>query len=168
MNKNQFRIVLIILGLLLNSSAKVVAGEANVSITVSKPSNSSRLIEVNSGEEFNIPLESNKTTGYGWELAKPLDKDFLIFIDTKYISDYSGLPGRGGNEVWLFKALKAGKTTIYFKYVRPWEIDKPPVNEQTFEIVINEKESSKVNVGGDIVVTSVNRKGVLWGKGNER
>jgi inhibitor of cysteine peptidase len=36
-------------------------------------------------------------------------------------SSSPGLVGAGGTYVWNFKALKAGKATLTFKYYRDWE-----------------------------------------------
>jgi inhibitor of cysteine peptidase len=96
-------------------------------------------IQARSGENFAITLESNRTTGYEWQLAKPLDESTVQLVSSEYLTDKTELAGAGGREVWIFKALKAGKTDISFKYVRPWEKDIPPVNEKIFVIIINEK-----------------------------
>ena len=42
--------------------------------------------------------------------------------------------GVGGNEVWTFQALAAGKTEIVLGYARPWEKDKEPA--QTFKVTV--------------------------------
>ena len=44
--------------------------------------------------------------------------------------------GGPGTEVWTFKALKSGKITIEFKYVRPWEKDRAPATPQSFLVVV--------------------------------
>jgi predicted secreted protein len=44
--------------------------------------------------------------------------------------------GGSGREVWTFKALKSGKITIEFKYVRPWEKDKAPATPKSFSVVV--------------------------------
>jgi predicted secreted protein len=46
--------------------------------------------------------------------------------------------GAPGKEVWTFKAVKSGKTTINFKYVRPWEKDKAPTKTTSFQVVIKD------------------------------
>ena len=93
-------------------------------------------IEVNLGEDAVISLEANHTTGFSWQLAKPLEGDLLEFVDTKYIPAETGLIGSGGEEVWTFKTLKKGKTEISLIYVQPWEKDKPPARQATFVIIV--------------------------------
>ena len=133
-----------------------------------------KTIETHVGENFTIALESNATTGYQWKFTKPLDKDMLELISASHVINNPKLIGSAGKQVWTITALKSGKTTIFFKYVRPWEKDKPPIKEESVRVVIKEKQEdtstlsqdaatgkgpSKVRVGGDITVTSVNRKG---------
>jgi len=93
-------------------------------------------IEVSLGEDAVITLEANHTTGFSWQLAKPLEGDLLEFVDTKYIPAETGLIGSGGEEVWTFKTLKKGKAEVCLKYVQPWEKDKPPARQATFVIIV--------------------------------
>ena len=128
-----------------------------------------KVSETYAGQSFTITLESNATTGYRWQFARSLDKDMLELIRSSYSGNNPKLIGSGGKQLWTIEALKAGKTTIFFKYVRPWEKGKPPINEESFVIVIKEKQADSSNatgkesrgmrVSGDITVTSVNRKG---------
>lgn len=94
------------------------------------------LVEVRVGQEFNITLESNPTTGYQWQLAKQLNETILEFIGSEYKPSESGLIGAGGTEVWTFKAVNSGTTEISLKYVRPWETDVPPIQEQNIGIIV--------------------------------
>jgi inhibitor of cysteine peptidase len=94
-------------------------------------------IQVGIGEEFVIALDSNPTTGYGWEADFGQDK--LELIDNTYESDekdayVSARAGVGGTEYFRFKTLKAGSTDITFVYKRSWE---PEIIEQkVFEVEI--------------------------------
>jgi inhibitor of cysteine peptidase len=95
-----------------------------------------KVIETYVGQSVTITLESNATTGYRWEFAKPLDKDMLELIRSSYSGSNPKLIGSGGKQLWTINALKAGKTTISFKYMRPWEKDKSPVKEESFVVII--------------------------------
>lgn len=100
-------------------------------------------IEVGKGDEFTVALNSNKTTGYEWQLAEPLDEEMLEFINSKYVKE-EGVPldllvGTGGEEQWTFKARNLGKTTISFKYIRSWEKDIPPAKTKSFTVMIKEQ-----------------------------
>jgi len=99
------------------------------------------VVEATSGKEFTISLDSNRTTGYGWQLAKPLDETIVKSVKNDYQSSpkKAGEPpkvGVGGKEVWTFKAVKSGKTTIEFKYVRSWEKDKAPAKTANYQVVV--------------------------------
>ncbi|MBU1726684.1 MAG: protease inhibitor I42 family protein [Candidatus Omnitrophica bacterium] len=94
-------------------------------------------VKIKLGQEFSLILDSNATTGYQWQFAEPIfDKNIAEFVRSEYIIPKTKLVGAGGKEIWVFKALKAGKTTISFKYVRPWEKDVLPVKTASFVIVV--------------------------------
>jgi inhibitor of cysteine peptidase len=97
-----------------------------------------KVIEAQAGQNFTIILKSNPTTGYQWQLAKPLDESIVQLISPEYLTDKTKLVGAGGKQVWVFKALKAGQTNISLKYVRPWEKNTPPQNEESFVIIIKQ------------------------------
>lgn len=94
------------------------------------------VINARAGENFTITLESNPTTGYSWQLAKPLDEKIVKLVGSEYVPSKTDLVGAGGEENWTFLAVKKGTTRISLKYVRPWEKDKPPVEEKTFLVKV--------------------------------
>jgi inhibitor of cysteine peptidase len=93
-------------------------------------------IHVKKGESFVIVLESNRTTGYQWQLAKSLDSSVIIVEGLRYIRPQGKALGAPGKEEWTFKALKSGNIKVFFHYVRPWDKEKPPAKAKTFDIVI--------------------------------
>lgn len=76
-------------------------------------------VQVYVGNDFSIVLESNPTTGYSWQLSSLPEKELISFINSYFETKESAAVGASGRQVWVFKALKAGKATIHFKYVRP-------------------------------------------------
>jgi len=94
-------------------------------------------IKSDAGKEFTVTLDSNKTTGYEWQLAKPLDENIVRLVKPEYIPGSSNLCGAPGKEVWKFKAIKPGRTAIYFKYVRPWEKNPVSAKDRVFSITVN-------------------------------
>lgn len=90
------------------------------------------------GKQFTIQLVSNPTTGYGWQLAQPLDGRIVRFVSDHYQGPSSNavpvIVGQGGIEVWTFQALHSGNTTIALKYVRPWESNSPPAASASYTI----------------------------------
>jgi len=88
-----------------------------------KQPNITRQVEVAIGDEFTMTLCSNPTTGYQWsESATISEPSVLQQVDHKFIPpEDKDLAGAPGQEVWTFKALKAGTSTASFEYSRPWE-----------------------------------------------
>ena len=97
-----------------------------------------KVIEVQAGQNFTIVLRTNLTTGYKWQFAKPLDESIVQLISSEYLANKTKLVGVGGKQVWIFKAIKAGQTDISFKYVRHWEKNTPPQNEESYLIIIKQ------------------------------
>ena len=73
------------------------------------------------GEQFEISLAGNETTGYSWNKNEVYDKAYVELLSSKYIAPQTDRIGAGGTHQFLFKALKAGSTTIKMTYKRSWE-----------------------------------------------
>lgn len=99
-------------------------------------------IEVTVGKEFTITLEANHTTGFAWQLAKPVDAAVVKSVRHIYQENArrpkDGVPmvGGGGREIWTFSGVSAGKTVIEFHYARAWEKDTPPARSAKYEVVV--------------------------------
>jgi predicted secreted protein len=93
-----------------------------------------KVMEVKAGEEFAVSVYANPSTGYAWQLADPLDAQFLQLLGSEYLTEDTALVGAGCEQEWRFKALKPGSTKISLKYLRSWEKDIPPVKIEEFEI----------------------------------
>jgi len=85
----------------------------------------SRAVEVAVGDSFTVTLCSNPTTGFIWsEQAQISDQALLQQTDHQLVmpeSEPPPPPGTPGQEVWTFKALNKGETTVSLEYSRPWE-----------------------------------------------
>lgn len=86
--------------------------EVPVQPTDLQVSDYARQLEATAGNEFKIILDSNPTTGYHWEVVGELDANVVQFISKNYKADGLQMPGSGGKDVWVFKAIAAGETTI--------------------------------------------------------
>ena len=93
-------------------------------------------IQVPAGQKFSLKFVTSPGTGYGWELAAPLDEKMLAIMETKNEAPDSGLMGASEYEIWICRALSAGRTEIALKYVRPWEKDAEPVKKHLFKVQI--------------------------------
>jgi inhibitor of cysteine peptidase len=139
-------VIAIILGTLLIPG--IACGGKNESPT---PTPTPTLNEVNVDASFNgsetalaigelliVTLDSNKTTGYSWNLSAISNTSVIAKAgDAEYINPTPTDPlitGQGGQEVWTFEALAAGTANISMKYIRPWEQNPEPAN--TFDITV--------------------------------
>lgn len=109
-------------------------GATNMSAKGEEYLNPGEPIEVQVGQKFTIRMESNPTTGYGWQLSDSLDNEIILVTNT-FIPPDSQLCGAGGHEVWTFKAMHAGRAKISMEYVRPWEKDQP-ARTNVFKVIV--------------------------------
>ncbi|MBU4268864.1 MAG: protease inhibitor I42 family protein [Acidobacteria bacterium] len=93
-------------------------------------------IQVQVGQKFSLKFVTSPGTGYGWELAAPLDEKMLIILETKNEAQDSGLLGASEYEIWICRAVTAGRSEIALKYVRPWEKDAEPLKKHIFKMEI--------------------------------
>lgn len=112
-------------------------GQLGAATHISKevPDKKTTSIFVKNGAQFSIMLDSNPSTGYSWKLADPIETEYLEFIGSTFIPKerQKMMVGVGGTEVWTFKALKPGKTTIKMEYSRP---DGTVGSEKEFKVRI--------------------------------
>ena len=79
-------------------------------------------IKIGVGGKLTVVLFSNPTTGYIWsESAQISDQGVLQQTSHTFLPPESNQIGAGGKEVWTFKALRLGRSTVYLEYSRPWE-----------------------------------------------
>lgn len=107
----------------LLTSTLVMAGCAGKTATsqIKQYTEATTSIQAAAGEQFEIDLESNPTTGYSWEKNELYDKGMLEMTQSKYSPSLPQKIGSGGVQQYIFKALKAGSTQIKMVYKRSWE-----------------------------------------------
>jgi predicted secreted protein len=71
------------------------------------------------GQHIDVTLNANPSTGYGWSW---INKAAVTTVDSvAAISVTSNnVPGSSSQEIWRFKAVKAGSDSIKFRYAQPW------------------------------------------------
>ncbi len=95
-------------------------------------------VDVKAGRGFEISLRSGRKSGYEWQLAGGFDKNILELVSSEYIADQGKAAGAGEKEVWTFKALKTGETTVSFRYVRRGEKEAVPARKEDYFIMVKE------------------------------
>ena len=134
------KVLLAVFGLILvagiATGAVAASGGEGKNINVDA-SHSGEQVQLSVGESLVVTLASNATTGYSWTLDKNSDEGVLHESGHEYIAPNTTLVGAGGKEVWTFKAIKKGTSTISMEYSRPWEEGIPPVETFDLTVVVN-------------------------------
>lgn len=100
----------------------------------------SRAIDLN-GEVLILNLESNPSTGYGWQV-RGLNERILRQVDTtEWQPDVPGNLGGSGTQVLRFAAIGKGRATLNLVYARPWET--AAASAKTFSVDVHVVEPSK-------------------------
>lgn len=92
------------------------------------------------GKPFTIELESNPSTGYGWNVVGSTQNNVEL-QSTDYVPDKHKplMVGSGGKEKFTFIAKASGETTIILEYRQPWMKDDAPNQTAVFNIAATQK-----------------------------
>jgi len=93
-------------------------------------------IQANAGLEFNIRLKADQSTGYRWIVKQPPDAAVLSFSWRLYNAPDPASPGSGGEEIWGFKAVGKGKTTMVLDYANPAKGAAEKAQEVTYDVTV--------------------------------
>jgi inhibitor of cysteine peptidase len=132
--------------LLLASSAQSSSPPPPVEIVIDREHEDGE-VQLHEGETLVIRLESNPSTGYGWEVGQPLlSSDSLPVLQQtgdeyqpreelgpSYAEGDGPLLGAPMTQVLRFQALRAGQTSLDLVYRRPWE-DVPPLDSFSIKV----------------------------------
>jgi C1A family cysteine protease len=100
-------------------------------------------VELN-GEVLVVELESNPSTGYGWQ-PWGLDQRILRQMDDgEWAPAIPGKLGAPGTQALRFAAVGKGRTTLNLAYARPWEKGAAPAKTVAIEVSVTETSG---NVG---------------------
>lgn len=95
---------------------------------------SGRAVDLN-GEVLVLTLESNPSTGYGWQV-QGLDARILRQLGAgEWLPDTPGKLGGAGVEVLRFAAVTTGRTTLNLVYARPWK--SAATQARSFSLEVN-------------------------------
>lgn len=119
---------IIIFALMLGNTATTLAGE---SMKLSE-NDSGKTVEIHVGDELEVALPGNPTTGYTWEVST-LDSNVLKLDKTAFVADGKAI-GAGGIEVIKIHAIAAGECKVKLIFHRSFEPSLPP--SKTFEVIV--------------------------------
>jgi predicted secreted protein len=89
---------------------------------------------LNSGDRFEIRLESNATTGYEWVVTEAGLPDIVELVGDRYEAPDTDLVGAPGTQVFVVEAIRQGADVLRLEYVRPFE--DPMIPERVVEFII--------------------------------
>jgi inhibitor of cysteine peptidase len=93
-------------------------------------------ITIDSGERFELRLESNPSTGYLWILDENSPMDLIKFESMTHepFETTDDVVGAAGMDVFTFKAAKEGAGILRLEYIRSF--DDPPIPERVVEYIV--------------------------------
>jgi inhibitor of cysteine peptidase len=99
-----------------------------------KDNSSTQVMQV--GQELEVTLEANPTTGYQWAVDGLIPTQLTMPGQPKFTASSNAM-GAGGTQSWTFAAKHAGKGTLKLKYWRSFEATTPPI--ETFQVNVDVK-----------------------------
>ena len=125
----------LVFGLSVGSDVAAAAEQAAVIATAK---DDGRTVSLRRGQELELKLQANPSTGYGWAVAHApepvLTQEGQPSYRTK-VTPGSNV-GASGIETWRFRAAQTGRRTLRMEYRRPWEREVPPGAALTLRIVV--------------------------------
>jgi len=116
-------IVLVVVAL----GVSIVAGCTNTSPAPLKltEADSGSTQDMAVGQELQITLDANPTTGYRWSVDGRVPDQLEQVGAPKYTASSKAI-GAGGSEVWMFKGKASGEGVLDLKYWRTFEPTASP------------------------------------------
>jgi inhibitor of cysteine peptidase len=95
-------------------------------------------VNLSAGDLLIVTLDSNTaSTGFSWTNASISNGSVVKETGRVFKEPDSKLIGASGQDIWTFKTLEKGTSTISMNYSRPWEKDVAPI--ATFNVTITVK-----------------------------
>lgn len=89
--------------------------------------------EVSSGEQFEVRLDSNPSTGYSWQVSDMTTPQLVVLESQTHVAADTDLVGADGTDVFVFTAV-GGAGILRLEYVRSF--DDPIVPERVAEFIV--------------------------------
>ncbi|MGD0710789.1 MAG: C1 family peptidase, partial [Bacteroidales bacterium] len=103
-------------------------------------SNSGQTIRLTTDQVLEISLPCTPSSGYGWyEASSSINRNIETIVqsgDWEFVpySNDIGLVGQPGDQIIRYLGISQGTTNLNLEYKRPWEKDKPAIDEYTVTI----------------------------------
>ena len=110
------------------------ATPAHTTVTVNASYSGSQ-VNLSVGDLLIVTLDSNTaSTGFSWTNASISNASAIKEMSRTFKEPDSKLIGASGQDIWTFKTLEKGTSTISMNYSKPWETGVAPV--ATFNVTI--------------------------------
>jgi predicted secreted protein len=88
------------------------------------------------GEEFQVQLPENPTTGFLWTVLESSSPNIELEREEFLLSEDPRIVGAGGMRVVVFKAAKPGRAVLHLGLKRPWEKEGKCSGTYTLNLVV--------------------------------
>jgi inhibitor of cysteine peptidase len=102
-------------------------------LKIAEDDNGRRLI-LGVGDELEVSLAENASTGYQWELAEKAEPVCKLVNDDFQAAGTT--PGSSGVHRWQFRAVQPGGGEISLQYRRPWEEDATAARSYLVKVTV--------------------------------
>jgi hypothetical protein len=100
------------------------------------PSMSEERVSLHPGESRTVSLPGLRAGGYIWTPQVEGDEEAVTVDPIESEGAAEAAPGANLDEVFVVRAQHPGKALVRFVQRRPWEVDKPAMNEHLLELSI--------------------------------
>lgn len=109
-------------------------GDEVIGIVVTEADTTAQ-IAVTAGEQFEVRLESNPSTGFRWEIAAMSMPRLVELVSRGFVDEADDdVVGAAGTEVFVFEVADSGAGILGLEYIRSF--DDPPVPERIVEYIV--------------------------------
>lgn len=95
-------------------------------------------ISLRVGQQWTAILESRAGTGYVWQLGEEMPADSPVSVTLSGVEpDESNCCGFPVPVTLTITAQKPGAAEVHLVYVRPWEKNVPPANQEVYKVNVS-------------------------------
>jgi predicted secreted protein len=99
-----------------------------------------KTIELCVGQSYDLRLSGHGTAGYVWTHKIEAEREKIIEVEEKptHVKDSQTTRSTtySVDRIFTIHAVSSGRAKVRFTESRPWEKDKPPLNEHSIEVSV--------------------------------
>ncbi|HEX4022340.1 MAG TPA: protease inhibitor I42 family protein [Acidobacteriaceae bacterium] len=120
---------------------------------------------LNVGDTLRVILNSNPSTGYGWQVANNANP--LLQAAGSKNTPAEGKMGASGKQTLTFTAKAAGHDHLLLHYSRAWEKNTPPARSYSLDVTIHNQPPNNQqsgNLQAPVIIPAGTLMGTYFGK----